>query len=141
MHTSNTTRNKAADDNEDDNESSGWQLDDLQDETYELMPRSNGHAPLSDLTEEAGFKGKTDINSALAMVKAVVSEDDDPSLPTLTFRVIVLGTILCAIGAAVSQLFFVSLLGLASPCLTDRIRYSSSPSMRCNCRRPDRRLS
>lgn len=89
---------------------SGWQLDDLQDETYELMPRSdnayaNGStAPLSDLEGS----GKSDISSALAMVKAVVSEDDDPSLPTLTFRVIVLGTVLCAIGAAVSQLFFVS---------------------------------
>lgn len=44
---------------------------------------------------------------ALAMVRAVVKETDDPSLPNVTFRVLLLGTILCAVGAAVSQLFFV----------------------------------
>ena len=140
MHTSNTTRNKAEDDHVDDDESSGWQLDDLQDETYELMPRSNGHAPLSDLTEETGLKGKTDTHSALAMVKAVVSEDDDPSLPTLTFRVIVLGTILCAIGAAVSQLFFVSLFELAWMRITESTSYSLSPSMPENSYKPKCRL-
>lgn len=45
--------------------------------------------------------------SALNMVKTVVAETDDPSLPNITFRVLLLGTILCAIGAAISQLFFV----------------------------------
>jgi hypothetical protein len=44
---------------------------------------------------------------ALQMVKAVVKETDDPSLPNITFRVLFLGTILCAVGAAISQLFFV----------------------------------
>ena len=105
-------------DEDDDEGDDGWQLDDLQDETYELMPQGGANgtrsrsAPLSDLSEEAGLQGKNDINSALAMVKAVVSEDDDPSLPTLTFRVIVLGSVLCAIGAAVSQLFFVGAISL-----------------------------
>lgn len=36
----------------------------------------------------------------------IVPESDDPTLPTLTFRVFLLGTILCIVGASVSQLFF-----------------------------------
>lgn len=35
-----------------------------------------------------------------------VSDTDDPTLPTLTFRVVFLGTIFCVLGAAASQLFF-----------------------------------
>jgi len=46
----------------------------------------------------------------LAMVKSVVKETDDPSLPNLTVRVVLLGSILCAIGAAISQLFFVRII-------------------------------
>ena len=45
---------------------------------------------------------------ALAMVRAVVKETDDPSLPNITFRVLLLGSLLCTLGAAISQLFFVS---------------------------------
>lgn len=36
----------------------------------------------------------------------VVPETDDTSLPTLTPRVLILGTILCIFGASISQLFF-----------------------------------
>jgi len=36
----------------------------------------------------------------------VVPETDDPSIPTLTIRVWLLGTALCILGAAISQLFF-----------------------------------
>jgi hypothetical protein len=121
-------------DEDDDEGDDGWQLDDLQDETYELMPQGGANgtrsrsAPLSDLSEEAGLQGKNDINSALAMVKAVVSEDDDPSLPTLTFRVIVLGSVLCAIGAAVSQLFFVGAISVPAHIAIDLVLHSSNPS-------------
>lgn len=109
--TANAMHRRDSINDDEDNETSGWELDDLQDETYELIPagdsaNANGSSRAS-LSIDLEKSGKTDINSALAMVKAVVSEDDDPTLPTLTFRVIVLGTILCAIGAAVSQLFFV----------------------------------
>ncbi|GAA5852429.1 hypothetical protein JCM8547_006778 [Rhodosporidiobolus lusitaniae] len=53
-----------------------------------------------------------EVDSAEAMVRRartkaqVVPESDDPTLPTLTFRVWILGTLLCVFGAAVSQLFF-----------------------------------
>lgn len=48
-------------------------------------------------------------DDALAMLDLLVHDDkDDPTLPNLTFRVLLLGSILCMIGAAISQLFFVS---------------------------------
>ncbi|SGZ21315.1 BQ5605_C021g09355 [Microbotryum silenes-dioicae] len=47
-----------------------------------------------------------DLDSAMSMVRRIVPESDDPTLPALTFRVFILGTILCILGAAVSQLFF-----------------------------------
>ncbi|KAK4051978.1 hypothetical protein OIO90_004508 [Microbotryomycetes sp. JL221] len=47
-----------------------------------------------------------DADSARTMVHKVVPESDDPTLPTLTFRVFLLGSILCVFGAAISQLFF-----------------------------------
>lgn len=61
------------------------------------------HGPsLEDMTSEAGT------DTTLAMVRSVVKETDDPSLPCITFRVLLLGSMLCAVGAAISQLFFVS---------------------------------
>ncbi|KAK0566916.1 hypothetical protein OC844_000514 [Tilletia horrida] len=39
-------------------------------------------------------------------VRKVVPETDDPSLPSLTFRVFLIGTFLCVLGAAVAQTFF-----------------------------------
>ncbi|KAE8231706.1 hypothetical protein CF326_g3273 [Tilletia indica] len=39
-------------------------------------------------------------------VRKVVPETDDPTLPSLTFRVILIGTLLCMLGAAVAQTFF-----------------------------------
>ncbi|KAL7415982.1 OPT oligopeptide transporter protein-domain-containing protein [Mrakia frigida] len=47
-----------------------------------------------------------DDGSVESMVRKAVPTTDDPSLPTLTFRVIVLGSIFCIIGASTSQLFF-----------------------------------
>ncbi|GAA5832438.1 hypothetical protein JCM11251_006454 [Rhodosporidiobolus azoricus] len=47
-----------------------------------------------------------DVDSAEAIVRRVVPESDDTTLPALTFRVWLLGTVLCVFGAAVSQLFF-----------------------------------
>lgn len=54
-------------------------------------------------TLSAGFAVKAD--SLLSQSQAVPTTDD-PSLPTLTFRVVVLGSIFCIIGASTSQLFF-----------------------------------
>ncbi|KAI5475497.1 hypothetical protein MNV49_001311 [Pseudohyphozyma bogoriensis] len=52
------------------------------------------------------FKDEGDVHNAVAMVKKIVPESDDPTMTTLTFRVVLLGSILCIFGAAVSQLFF-----------------------------------
>ncbi|KAM0748072.1 OPT-domain-containing protein [Meredithblackwellia eburnea MCA 4105] len=53
-----------------------------------------------------------DIDSAFAMVRKIVPESDDPTLPALTFRVFLLGSILCVFGAAISQFssFFIILI-------------------------------
>ena len=45
---------------------------------------------------------------AAAIVRKVVPETDDPTLPTLTVRVLICGSILACIGSAVSQLLFFS---------------------------------
>ena len=39
-------------------------------------------------------------------VSKTVPEVDDPTLTALTVRVVLIGSVLCVIGAAVSQLFF-----------------------------------
>ncbi|CAD6972700.1 unnamed protein product [Tilletia controversa] len=39
-------------------------------------------------------------------VRKVVPETDDPTLPSLTFRVVLIGSLLCVLGAAVAQTFF-----------------------------------
>lgn len=107
------------DDNEDD-DVEGWELDDFSSNTsrdnlteaadYDLATASrNGRVRLQDEEKDAAKSKDDDDDPALAMVKAVVPETDDPSLPNLTFRVFVLGSILCGVGAAISQLFFVSL--------------------------------
>lgn len=105
---------------DDDGDADGWELDDFNSNTsrdnlheaadYDLATASrqhHGRVRLGDEEKDAESKDE-DEDPALAMVKAVVPETDDPSLPNLTFRVLVLGSILCMVGAAISQLFFVS---------------------------------
>ncbi|BGP49697.1 hypothetical protein JCM10450v2_005602 [Rhodotorula kratochvilovae] len=55
--------------------------------------------------EEALYK-EDEVDSAVAVVRKVVPESDDPTLPCLTPRVFILGTVLCIFGASVSQIFF-----------------------------------
>ncbi|KAF8340507.1 OPT oligopeptide transporter protein-domain-containing protein [Cantharellus anzutake] len=45
-------------------------------------------------------------DSPAAMVRRSVPETDDPMLPSFTFRVVVLGTVMCTLGASISQLFY-----------------------------------
>ncbi|GAA5933561.1 OPT family oligopeptide transporter [Sporobolomyces koalae] len=52
------------------------------------------------------FPGGEELDAAADIVRKVVPETDDPSVPTLTIRVVILGTGLCVLGAAISQLFF-----------------------------------
>lgn len=42
----------------------------------------------------------------MTIISQAVPETDDPSLPTLTFRVVVIGSFFCVLGAGISQLFF-----------------------------------
>ncbi|SCZ87829.1 BZ3500_MvSof-1268-A1-R1_Chr2-3g05297 [Microbotryum saponariae] len=44
-----------------------------------------------------------DLDSAMSMVRRIVPESDDPTLPALTFRVFILGTILCILGGQCSS--------------------------------------
>lgn len=97
----------------------GWELDDFASNTsrdnlheaadYDLATASRSGRRVKVPDEEKDGDVQDD-DPALAMVKAVVLETDDPSLPNLTFRVLVLGSILCIVGAAISQLFFVRML-------------------------------
>lgn len=110
------------DDGDDDN-ADGWELDDFPSNTsrdnlheaaaYDLATATRpGRVRLPDEEKDAPSSKLEDEDPALAMVKAVVPETDDPSLPNLTFRVLVLGSILCIVGAAISQLFFVCIVSL-----------------------------
>jgi hypothetical protein len=47
-----------------------------------------------------------DVDIAVQLVRKIVPLGDDPTLPTLTIRVFVLGLTFCIIGAAVSQLLY-----------------------------------
>lgn len=64
---------------------------------------------LDDL-EKTGLDGRptgsASDQAAAEIVRKVVPETDDPTLPTLTIRVIVCGSLLAVVGAAVSQLLF-----------------------------------
>lgn len=106
-------------DDDNDGSADGWELDDFTSNTsrdnlheaadYDLATasRAHGRVRLQDEEKDNLSKSEEEEDPALAMVKAVVPETDDPSLPNLTFRVLVLGSILCIVGAAISQLFFV----------------------------------
>ncbi|WFC99208.1 hypothetical protein MYAM1_001952 [Malassezia yamatoensis] len=50
--------------------------------------------------------GLIDEDETLKMVRQVVPETDIPSLPSLTFRSVVLGSLFTVLGAGMSQLFF-----------------------------------
>ncbi|WFD22648.1 hypothetical protein MEQU1_001322 [Malassezia equina] len=52
--------------------------------------------------DEADFED----DDGLHMIRQVVSETDNPNLPSLTFRAVVLGTLFTILGAGMSQLFF-----------------------------------
>ncbi|KAJ9103316.1 hypothetical protein QFC20_004793 [Naganishia adeliensis] len=51
-------------------------------------------------------RGEIDEFSMDEMVARTVPSTDDPTLPSLTFRAIVLGSIFCVLGAAASQVFY-----------------------------------
>ncbi|MCO5589886.1 hypothetical protein L7F22_043855 [Adiantum nelumboides] len=55
-------------------------------------------------TEEEGEKSSLD--DPMSLIRRAVPETDDPSLPTLTFRVVFIGSFFCILGAGISQLFF-----------------------------------
>ncbi|KAG0658686.1 hypothetical protein C6P46_005682 [Rhodotorula mucilaginosa] len=71
-------------------------------ETGRLLQESEGY-DADTVRAKAGTRSEED---AAEMVRRVVPETDDTSLPTLTPRVLILGTILCIFGASISQLFF-----------------------------------
>ncbi len=76
------------------------------DETYELgrskSKSRNGrrHAATGSISE------KYDPDDPMHIVSKAVPEHDDPTLPALTWRALVIGSFFCVIGAAIAQLFF-----------------------------------
>ncbi|GAA5958951.1 hypothetical protein JCM3765_000782 [Sporobolomyces pararoseus] len=77
-----------------------------------LIGSSTGRRRVRDREKDGGAERVSqgednfELESAIDVVKKVVPETDDPSIPTLTIRVVILGTALCILGAAISQLFF-----------------------------------
>ncbi|GAA5934611.1 hypothetical protein JCM3775_002003 [Rhodotorula graminis] len=90
----------------DDDEEIQQLMDDLDSSTAdEAARRGKRGTEGQDDEDEARFR-EDEIDSAVAIVRKVVPESDDPSLPGLTPRVFILGTVLCVFGASVSQIFF-----------------------------------
>ncbi|GAA5918161.1 hypothetical protein JCM8208_006843, partial [Rhodotorula glutinis] len=93
-------------DESDDEEEIQQLMDDLDSSSAdEAARRDKRRVEGQDDIEEARFK-EDEADSAVAIVRKVVPESDDPSLPGLTPRVFILGTVLCVFGASVSQIFF-----------------------------------
>ncbi|GAA5821476.1 hypothetical protein JCM10212_002122 [Sporobolomyces blumeae] len=96
LDTFNPTRARLGSDHDPDDDDDTHDDDDPLEERRGLI---QGDSPLKIIPDD-------DLDSAIALVRKVVPETDDPTLPTLTVRVVVLGTLLCVLGAAISQLFF-----------------------------------
>jgi hypothetical protein len=52
-------------------------------------------------------------NSPYAMVRGSVDVTDDPEMPALTLRVFVIGTLACAVGSAINQIFVIRFPGIS----------------------------
>lgn len=58
-----------------------------------------------DFSDEAQYDPESpEFKNIPELVRNVVSFEDDPSLPVITFRSIILSAIFCAIGSVISQL-------------------------------------
>lgn len=77
-----------------------------EDEVLGLMNRKHYNNEEEKDVEVSINARSIDYDSAASIVQSIVPEKDDPSLPALTFRVLLLGSLLCILGASVSQLFF-----------------------------------
>lgn len=79
-----------------------------------LPRRPDGHGHLDDdEDDDDGPKSATlpgteglDPDDPLVLVKRAVPERDDPTLPALTFRAVLIGSLFAILGAGVAQLFF-----------------------------------
>lgn len=59
----------------------------------------------SDLSDESQYDIESpEFKNIPELVRNVVSFEDDPSLPVITFRSVLLSAVFCAIGSVISQL-------------------------------------
>ncbi|KAI5450685.1 hypothetical protein NCC49_002941 [Naganishia albida] len=65
-----------------------------------------GKPSLEDGPPANGVREESDAFSMDEMVARTVPSTDDPSLPSLTFRAVLLGSVFCVLGAAASQVFY-----------------------------------
>ena len=61
---------------------------------------------LPHIRKDARIYDEEEQDISVQLVQKVVPSGDDPTLPTLTIRVFVIGILLCCVGAGVSQLFY-----------------------------------
>lgn len=84
--------------------------DDEDGEAFEMdafLPGSAGDAyTAADQVKELKGVEADDPDDPLTLVKRAVPETDDPTLPALTLRVVVIGSMFAVLGAGVAQLFF-----------------------------------
>lgn len=71
-------------------------------EEYEMTSKTRSRTS----TRGATVSDKYDVDDPMHLVSKAVPEDDDPTLPALTWRAIAIGSFFCVMGAAISQLFF-----------------------------------
>lgn len=75
-------------------------------EAYELSRSKSRHRAGRRHVSTGSISEKYDPDDPMHLVSKAVPEHDDPTLPALTWRVLVIGTFFCIIGAAIAQLFF-----------------------------------
>ncbi|KAJ9116430.1 hypothetical protein QFC22_004872 [Naganishia vaughanmartiniae] len=124
-------------------EMEAYELNDIDPEDDERKPEAQALLGEDDEGKEsmgavghANGEGKDaqDVFSMDEMVARTVPSTDDPSLPSLTFRAILLGSVFCVLGAAASQVFYFS-KGATLPCecrITHTKAFSVYPAMTCN---------
>lgn len=75
-------------------------------EAYELRRSKTKHRAGRRHVSTGSISEKYDPDDPMHLVSKAVPEHDDPSLPALTWRAMLIGSFFCVIGAAIAQLFF-----------------------------------
>ncbi|CAO1635180.1 unnamed protein product [Parajaminaea phylloscopi] len=107
-HSNSLTDDGLTEDRIDDLEGHGKTYDEGEDamEMDTFLPHSRHREGDEAGEDKRGIADDERSDDPLLLVKRAVPESDDPTLPALTFRAVVIGSFFSALGASVAQLFF-----------------------------------